>query len=110
MEVQEMMYYYGDTKFTGEVYRHIDHPVSGSTSGPALTWGYYEPLFNSVRDSGVRSDVTIPKTIPAARDMKIGLHQSHWSASSPYAYVWAIPGSAAAGRGIDLSAQAAQRS
>ena len=37
MEVQEMMYYYGDTKFTWEVYRHIDHPVSGSTSGPELT-------------------------------------------------------------------------
>ncbi len=106
MEVQEMMYYYGDTKFTGEVYRHIDHPVNGSTSGPALTWGYYEPLFHSVRNSGVQSDVAIPKTIPAARDMKIGLHQSHWSASSPYAYVWAIPGNAAAGRGIDLSAQA----
>ena len=106
MEVHEMMYYYGDTKFTGEVYRHIDHPVSGSTSGPGLTWGYYEPLFDSVRNSGKKSDVEVPKTIPAAGDMKIGLHQSHWNASSPYAYVWAIPGNAAAGRGINFTAQA----
>jgi len=106
MEVQEMMFYYGDTKFTGEVYRHIDHPLHGSTSGPALTWGYYEPLFHSVRNSEKKCDVEVPKTIPYCGDMKIGLHQSHWSASSPYAYVWAVPGNAAAGRTIDLSAQA----
>ncbi len=106
MEVQEMMYYYGDTKFTGEVYRHIDHPVHGSSSGPALTWGYYEPMFNSVRNSGKKSDVEVPPGIPYASDMKIGLHRSHWSASGPYAYVWAVPGNAAARRGIGLSAQA----
>ena len=106
MEVQEMMYYYGDTKFTGEVYRHMSHPLHGSTSGPELTWGYYEPLFHSVRNSKKKCDVEVPKIIPYSGDMKIGLHKSHWSASSPYAYVWAVPGNAAAGREIGLSAQA----
>lgn len=106
MEVQEMMYYYGDTAFTGEVYRHIDHPVHGSTSGPQLSWGYYEPMFHCVRDSKKSAGIPVPRGIPYAADMKIGLHQSHWSASSPYAYAWAIPANAAAGRNIDLTAQA----
>jgi hypothetical protein len=105
VEVHEMMYYYGDTKYTGEVYSHLDHPVLGSTSGAQLTWGFYEPLFNAVSDVGNTSGVDIPIGIPYAADMKIGLHQSHWNASSPYAYVWAIPANAAAGNAIQLSGQ-----
>ena len=106
LEVHEMMYYYGDTKYTGEVYRHLDHPVEGSTSGPQLTWGFYEPLFNAVSDVDNTGGVDIPTGIPYASDMKIGLHQSHWNASSPYAYVWAIPANAAAGNEIHLTGQA----
>ena len=106
MEVHGMDYRYGGTKFTGEVYRNRSIPAYADTSGGALTWGYYEPLFHSVRNSKPKSEVEVPKSIPWARDMKIGLHQSHWNASSPYAYAWAIPGSAAAGRGLNLTAQA----
>jgi len=107
LEVHEMMYYYGDTKFMGEVYRHLDHPVAGLTSGPNMTWGYYEPLFNSVSNSKKVSGSELQRHgVPKHPDMKIGLHQSHWNASSPYAYVWAIPGTAIAGKGISVTAQA----
>ncbi len=105
VEVHEMMYYYGDTKYTGEVYSRLDHPVLGSTSGAQLTWGFYETLFNAVRDVDNTGGLEIPIGIPYAADMKIGLHQSHWNASSPYAYAWAIPANAAAGNAIQLSGQ-----
>ncbi|MCH2026807.1 MAG: hypothetical protein MK172_13805, partial [Verrucomicrobiales bacterium] len=105
LEVHEMKTYYGDTKFAGEVYRHIDHPVFADTSGAYLTWGYYEPLFESVRSLGKKTDVPAPEGIPYAHDFKIGLHKSHRSASSPYAYVWSIPSNATAGREIDVTAQ-----
>ena len=106
LEVHGMKTYYGDIKFTGAAYRHVDHPVLADTSGTQLSWGFYEPLFESVRSGGKSKDIPVPKGIPYAHDMKIGLHQSHWSASSPYAYVWAIPSNATAGRGIDITAQA----
>ena len=106
LEVHEMMYNYGDTKFMGEVYKHIKTPMHGSTSGPELTWGFIEGMFNSVKMAEDPWRATRPKGIPYAVDMKLGLHQSHWSASSPYAYVWAIPANAAAGRQLAVSAQA----
>lgn len=106
LEVHAMMFHYGTTKFMGEVYRNIDHPVYGSTSGGDMTWGFIEGKFHSVQNAMDTTRNGRSVGIPWADDMKIGLHQSHWSASSPYAYCWAIPARTAASLRTAITAQA----
>ncbi len=111
LEVHAMMFPYGTTKFMGEVYRHLDHPVHGSTSGGDMTWGFIENRFRPV-EKPEKPASPVPEWqkkvrhhIPYANDMKIGLHQSHRNASGPYAYVWAVPANAARGRLPAITAQ-----
>jgi len=106
LEVHAMMFPYGTTKFMGEVYRHIDHPVYADTSGGDMTWGFIEKKFHSVQSALDPTREVRPKGIPYPPEMRIGLHESHWSASSPYAYCYAIPARATAGLHTGVQAQA----
>lgn len=87
LEVHVMMFPYGESKFMGEVYRHIDHPVIADTSGGNMNWGFIEHRFHSVQDVLDPTLEERPPGIPAG-ELKIALHQDHWSASSPYAYCY----------------------
>ena len=105
LEVHTMMFSYGETKFMGEVYRHIDHPVMADTSGGDMTWGFIEPKFHAVQNALDPTKRDRPNGIPYYPDMKIGMHTSHWAATGPYAYCYAIPARTAAGMPTEITAQ-----
>jgi hypothetical protein len=94
LEVHSMVTPYGPDKVMGAVYSRLDHPVWSSTSGGDQNWGFIEKQFHSVQKAlGMRR----PTRIPYAPDLIVGLHQSHWSASGPYAYCYGIVPNAVAG-------------
>lgn len=87
LEVHNMLTRYGDDKFMGAVYRHIKEPLWSDTSGGDQNWGFFEKKFHKVRKAIVEDR---PHGIPHAPEVMIGLHKSHWSASSPYAYNYSL--------------------
>lgn len=105
VEAHVMMVPYGAGAFMGEVYRHIDHPVVSDTSGEQQFWGFIEPLFHSVQNALDPTRNERPPRIPLG-ELKIALHQSHWSASSPYAYCYGVPHMSVAGLNASVSEQA----
>ena len=94
LEVHKMLTLYGSDKFMGAVYRNIDHPVWSDTSGGDQNWGFIEKRFHSVQKA---LGMNRPRGIPHRPNIMIGLHQSHWSASGPYAHCYGIVPNATAG-------------
>ena len=105
IEVHAMVFPYGTGKFMGEVYRYLDHPLYACTSGEDITWGYIETMFRNVKKKNISRPEYDLRYLPWMSEMSIGLHQKHWSASSPYAYAWTIPARATAGHAPAVNAQ-----
>jgi len=94
LEVHKTATMYGTDKFMGAVYSHLDHPVWSDTSGGNQYWGFIEKHFHSARkELGLHR----PPRIPHEPSLVMGLHTSHWSASSPYAYCYAMVPNVVAG-------------